>query len=98
MPRKTKALVLDSWSILAYLEDEPAAQKVAEEMAEEHDMQIEWDGDVLKFKRSGVSGTLTVLPKEAHMEVTLGFMLKMFSSTIEEQISKNMKKVFSGKA
>ena len=40
MPRKTKALVLDSWSILAYLEDEPAAQKVADLIADAHEKKI----------------------------------------------------------
>jgi len=37
MPRKPKALVLDSWSILAYLEDEPAGQQVAEMIADAHE-------------------------------------------------------------
>ena len=37
MPRKPQALVLDSWSILAYLEDEPAGQQVAEMIADAHE-------------------------------------------------------------
>ena len=37
MPRKPKALVFDSWSILAYLEDEPAGQQVAEIIADAHE-------------------------------------------------------------
>jgi len=37
MPRKPKALVLDSWSILAYLEDEPAGQQVADIIADAHE-------------------------------------------------------------
>jgi hypothetical protein len=28
MARKPKALVLDSWAVIAYLEDEPAGQQV----------------------------------------------------------------------
>lgn len=36
MARKPKALVLDSWSIIAYLEDEPSGQKVADLIAEAH--------------------------------------------------------------
>jgi predicted nucleic acid-binding protein len=36
MARKSKALVLDSWSIIAYLEDEPSGQKVADLIAEAH--------------------------------------------------------------
>lgn len=34
MPRKAKAYVLDSWAVLAYLEDEPAGEKVANLLVE----------------------------------------------------------------
>jgi len=37
MARKAKAIVLDSWSIMAYLEDEPAGQKVADIIADAHE-------------------------------------------------------------
>ena len=40
--RKPKTLVLDSWAILAYLEDEPAGEKVADIIADAHE-----NGDVL---------------------------------------------------
>lgn len=71
-----------------------AAEKVADEMASEFDMAIQWDGDVLNFKRSGVSGTLTLLEREAQLDITLGFMLKAFASKIEEKVSVNLAKVF----
>ncbi len=37
MPRKAKALVLDSWSVIAYLEDEPAAQQIADLISSAHE-------------------------------------------------------------
>ena len=37
MARKPKALILDSWSILAYLEDELAGQQVADIIADAHE-------------------------------------------------------------
>lgn len=40
MPRKPKAIVLDSWSILAYLEDEPAGHQVADIIADAHENGI----------------------------------------------------------
>lgn len=40
MPRKPKAIVLDSWAIMAYLEDEPAAEKVADLIADAHEEDI----------------------------------------------------------
>jgi len=40
MVRKPKAIVFDSWAIIAYLEGEPAAQKVADHIADAHDDDI----------------------------------------------------------
>ncbi len=40
MPRKPKAIVLDSWAVIAYLEGEPAAEKVADHIADAHENQI----------------------------------------------------------
>jgi putative polyhydroxyalkanoate system protein len=73
-----------------------AAQKVADQMVTDYEMVAEWNGDVLSFKRSGVSGTLALGEKQAQLDIALGFMLKGFASKIEEKVSKNMQKVFSG--
>lgn len=75
-----------------------AAQKVADQIAEEYDMELEWEGDVMTFRRSGVSGTLVLHESEAHLDITLGFLLSAFAPRIEEKVSENMKKVFSAKA
>ena len=40
MPKKPRAIVLDSWAVIAYLEDEVAAAKVADLIADAHDEQI----------------------------------------------------------
>ena len=40
MSRKPKALVLDSWAVLAYLEDESSGQKVAELIGDAHEHGI----------------------------------------------------------
>ena len=40
MPLKARTIVLDSWSIIAYLEDEPAGQKVEEIIAHAHEHRI----------------------------------------------------------
>ena len=40
MPRKPKTLVLDSWSVIAYLEDEPSGQQVADLIAAAHEEGI----------------------------------------------------------
>jgi len=40
MPRKPKAIVLDSWAVIAYLEGEDAAEKVADHIADAHENKI----------------------------------------------------------
>jgi predicted nucleic acid-binding protein len=40
MARKPRAIVLDSWAVMAYLEDESTAEKVAEIIADAHEEKI----------------------------------------------------------
>lgn len=71
-----------------------AAQKVADTIAEEYGLACEWEGDVLRFERSGVQGQMTLEKKKVEMFIRLGFMMSAFSSTIEAKVEENMKKVF----
>lgn len=40
MSRKPKAYVLETWTIIAYLQDEPAAEKIAGLIADAHEQEI----------------------------------------------------------
>jgi ribonuclease VapC len=40
MPKKPKAIAFDSWAVLAYLEGEPSAKKVADHIADAHEQDI----------------------------------------------------------
>jgi putative polyhydroxyalkanoate system protein len=80
---------------MAMEEARAAAQKVADQMVVDYEMVAEWQEDVLNFKRTGFSGTLALTPGRAELEISLGIMLKGFSRKIEEQVTKNMAKVFS---
>jgi uncharacterized protein len=40
MTRKAKALVLDAWAVISYLEDEPSAPQVADLIASAHEEDI----------------------------------------------------------
>jgi len=40
MARKAKAYVLDTWAVIAYLEDEPAGEQVEELIATAHEEQV----------------------------------------------------------
>jgi predicted nucleic acid-binding protein len=37
MARKPKSIVLDSWAVMAYLEDEPSAEQIADIIADAHE-------------------------------------------------------------
>jgi putative polyhydroxyalkanoate system protein len=73
-----------------------AAQKVADKMAAEYGLDCRWDGDVLRFERSGVEGALTLGDQCAAMRIKLGFFASAFASAIEVKVTENMRKVFGG--
>jgi len=79
---------------LSHEDAKSAAQKIADKMVEKFDMTTAWEGDVLSFNRSGVSGTLTVYESEAKIEVVLGAFFKFFAGKLEEQITDQMNRVF----
>jgi putative polyhydroxyalkanoate system protein len=73
-----------------------AAQQVADKLAAEFDLACQWEGDVLRFERSGVAGALTLGQNQARMELKLGFLYSAFSSAIESKIADKMRRVFAG--
>ena len=72
-----------------------AVQRVADEMTEKYGLQCDWNGDVLSFARSGVSGTLAVGEAEILLEAELGMILSAFRPRIEEQLQKNFDHYFT---
>ena len=73
-----------------------AAQKVADKLAREYGLQCNWDGDVLRFARTGVEGALTLGERQAALRIKLGFLMSAFASTIEAKVVESMRKVFTG--
>ena len=71
-----------------------SVQKIAEEMADVFDMQSEWEGNVLHFSRSGVSGSMSVTKDSVTLDAKLGFLLSALKPRIEAQIEKNFEKYF----
>jgi putative polyhydroxyalkanoate system protein len=62
------------------------AQKTADDLAQEYDLKSVWDGDTLRFSRSGVEGTMAVTPTEIRLEAKLGLLLSAFKGKIEQHI------------
>ena len=66
-----------------------AVQKAAEEMADSHQVESRWEGDVLRFSRAGLTGSLALGESEVVLDAELGMLLSAFKPKIEEQIQKN---------
>ena len=73
-----------------------AAQQVADKLAEQFELTCRWEGDVLRFERTGVNGALTLLPNQAQLTIDLGFPISMMASQIEAKVAEKMRTVFVG--
>jgi putative polyhydroxyalkanoate system protein len=71
-----------------------AAAQVADKLARDYELACKWDGDVLRFERSGVKGALTLHEEKAEMKISLGFLMGAFSSAIEAKVADKMRTVF----
>ncbi len=71
-------------------EAKKVAQKTADDLAEEYDLKSAWDGDTLRFHRSGVEGHMHVTAKEIDLDVRLGFLLKPFKAKFEQHIERHL--------
>lgn len=71
-----------------------AAQKLADELAKNYDMRSTWQGDTLRFSRSGVDGALRVTGDQVEVVAKLGFLAAAFRARIEEQINRDFERYF----
>lgn len=82
-----------------------AARKVAltwaEEVEDEFGMDCSYEegdaSDLVHFSRSGVDGTLKVMPDHFELDAKLGFLLGAFKHRIEAEIVKNLDELLAAK-
>jgi putative polyhydroxyalkanoate system protein len=72
-----------------------AAQHVADKLSRDYQLVCSWDGDIMRFERSGVTGELTLAAGQAAVDVRLGFLMGAFAPAIEEKLKSSMRKVFA---
>jgi putative polyhydroxyalkanoate system protein len=63
-----------------------AAEGVAEKLKEKLSVTYKWEGDDLRFQRTGASGRIRVTDTEVHVEVELGFLLKPMKGKVEQKV------------
>jgi putative polyhydroxyalkanoate system protein len=66
------------------------AQKAADALAREYDLESRWEGDTIHFTRLGVDGHLHVTEHYIDLNVRLGFLLRPFRSAFEHHIERNL--------
>jgi putative polyhydroxyalkanoate system protein len=72
--------------------------KVAARMREKFDMQSQWQGDTLRFSRSGVNGSIAVAPDVIHVTAELGLMLSPLKGLVEQEIRRKLDEHFGDAA
>ena len=70
-----------------------AAEKMADQLGKKFDLRGDWEGNVLRFERPGVTGSLSVSDKDLSLSVALGFLLKAMKGSIESAVKHEMDKV-----
>lgn len=77
----------------------PAARRAAEQMtadlARKFDLRGKWQGDVLRFERPGVSGSLALTDRELRLSISLGFLLKAMKASIEKAVLHELDTLFA---
>ncbi len=63
-----------------------SAEHMASELNEEFDLSYSWNGNVMRFKRPGVSGDLAVDERDVALSIRLGLLLFTLKPTIEREI------------
>ncbi|KAE8545908.1 MULTISPECIES: polyhydroxyalkanoic acid system family protein [Marinobacter] len=70
-----------------------AAETLAKDLSKQFDVNYQWEGDLLKFKRSGVKGQLDISEHDLHIRLELGLMLRPFKSRIEQEIHSQLDQI-----
>ena len=75
-----------------------AADKLAADLGKKFNLRGDWEGNVLRFQRPGVTGALAIDGKALHLTVTLGFLLKAMKGGIERAIAEELDALFPARA
>ena len=69
--------------------------KVAVKLREKFATESQWQGDTLKFSRSGVNGTIAVAADAVIVHAELGLMLSPMKGMIEQEIRNKLDEYFA---
>ena len=72
-----------------------AADRMADHLGRKFDLKGAWEGNVLRFERPGVTGSLAVTDKDLQLSVALGFLLKAMKGSIENAVVHELDALFA---
>lgn len=75
-----------------------AADRMADHLGRKFDLKGAWEGNVLRFERPGVTGSLAITDKDLRLSVALGFLLKAMKASIESAVVHELDKLFVAQA
>ena len=78
---------------LSHKKAKNVADKIAKDLKKRFELDYAWDGNVLRFERTGIDGELHVTTREVRLEAKLGFLLAFLKPRIEAEVEAQLDKV-----
>ena len=72
-----------------------AAERLAAQLGQRFGLVGRWDGDVMRFERPGVTGSLALTENDLHLTVSLGFLLKAMKGPIHASVTQELDALFA---
>ena len=72
-----------------------SAERMACELQKEFDLNYVWDGDLMRFKRPGVTGELVLDGEEVVLHIHLSFFLSTLKPSIEHEVKQFLDENFA---
>lgn len=65
-------------------------EAIAQKLQRELDAEYHWEGDTLKFSRSGASGHIVVSESDLRVEIKLGMLLSALKGKITQSLNEHL--------
>jgi putative polyhydroxyalkanoate system protein len=72
-----------------------AAERMAQHLGRKFDLKGDWHGNVLRFERPGLTGSLAIGDKDLRLSLALGFLLKAMKGSIEKAVTHELDALFA---
>ncbi|MBE1161007.1 polyhydroxyalkanoic acid system family protein [Dyella acidiphila] len=69
--------------------------QVAARMREKFEVKTQWQGEVLAFERTGISGKIAIGTDEIHVSAQLGMLFSPLKGMIEQEIRRKLDEHFA---